>query len=262
MKETHLFYTPDIIHGIDILPETEAGHAIRVLRMKEGDKLILTDGCGLFYEAEITLASAKRCTFNILRSQKDRKLWKGGIHIAVAPTKNMDRMEWFTEKAAEIGLDSLTLLHCKNSERHTVKTERLEKIAISAMKQSQKAYKPTIVPLTDFQQFISQPFDGQRFIAHCHDIAQNGEEASEYEALHHLSGRNFLGDLLDKQSQSLVLIGPEGDFSREEVEAAINAGFKPISLGESRLRTETAALVAVHLMFLAKRAPFTDTCPT
>lgn len=257
MKETHLFYTPDIVDGAGLLPETEASHAIRVLRMKEGDRLLLTDGCGHFHEAEITLASAKRCGFKILRSQKDRKLWKGGIHLAVAPTKNMDRMEWLTEKATEIGMDSLTLLHCKNSERHTVKTERLEKIAIAAMKQSQKAYKPAIVPLTDFMQFISQPFDGQRFIAHCHDAALPEVASDAHEVLPHLSVQNFLVDLLDKQSPSLVLIGPEGDFTPEEVEAAIRAGFKPVSLGESRLRTETAALAAVHMMYLTKRTPFT-----
>lgn len=245
MKETHVFYAPGIKDGNLELPEDEAGHAVRVLRLKEGAPLTLTDGAGSFYEAQITLASPKHCRFEILDSRPDRKLWRGEIHLAVAPTKNMDRMEWFVEKATEIGVDRITLLDCKNSERRIVKTERLEKIAVSAMKQSHKAWKPIITPIQPFDAFMRNLPEGQRFIAHCY-------EADETEGIH-LSARNFLGDLLDRDGASTVLIGPEGDFSVEEVERAVQSGFQPISLGESRLRTETAALVAVHLMYLAKR---------
>lgn len=249
MKETHIFYAPQVAEGVTELPQEEAGHAVRVLRMKEGDALTLTDGMGHFYDAHITLASNKHCQFAIDNVWDDHKLWKGNIQLAVAPTKNMDRMEWFAEKATEIGVDHITLLNCANSERKVVKTERLEKIVVSAMKQSHKAFKPEVTPMTTFKEFIAQPFEGQKFIAHCYSPEET-ENASEGI---HLSGRNFLGDLLTADGNALVLIGPEGDFSIEEVESALNAGFQPISLGESRLRTETAALVAVHLMYLAKR---------
>lgn len=249
MKETHIFYAPQIAEGFYELPSDEAGHAVRVLRMKEGDALTLTDGIGHFYDAHITVASAKHCIFSIDREWEDHKLWKGSINLAVAPTKNMDRLEWFAEKATEIGIDKISFLNCANSERRVVKTERLEKIVISAMKQSHKAFKPKIEPLTKFEDFINEPFDGQKFIAHCY----SPEETSDDQNGIHLSGRNFLGDLLNTEEESLVLIGPEGDFSISEVNSAIRNGFQPISLGESRLRTETAALVAVHLMYLAKR---------
>ncbi len=235
MKEVHLFYAPDIAETHE-LPADETGHAVRVLRMKEGDELLATDGKGRFYNCRITLASPKHCAVEILSSTEGERLWQGSIRIAVAPTKNMDRMEWFAEKATEIGLDGIALLNCKNSERRIVKTERLEKTVISATKQSHKAMKPTIEDMTDFKKFIAQPHNGQKFIAHCHE----GEKP-------------FLADLLTPDGDALVLIGPEGDFSQEEVSAAIAAGFRPISLGKSRLRTETAALVAVHLMNLAKK---------
>lgn len=259
MKETHLFYVDELpADNIGELPHEEAGHAVRVLRMQEGNTLTIADGKGMFAEAEIITANPKHCRFTILRTWQDEKLWKGGIHIAVAPTKSMDRMEWFAEKATEIGMDSLTLLNCANSERRVVKTERLDKIVVSAMKQSHKAYKPTIREMMPFAKFIHQPFDGQKYIAHCYNPSEGVENDSE-EAKEpcipklHLSARNFLGNLLNKDDSALVLIGPEGDFSKEEVQEAIAAGFIPVSLGESRLRTETAALVAVHLMYLAKR---------
>lgn len=249
MKETHIFYAPQIAEGSNELSADEAGHAVRVLRMREGDALTLTDGIGHFYDAHITVASAKHCTFAIDHEWDDHKLWQGSINLAVAPTKNMDRMEWLAEKATEIGVDKISLLNCANSERRVVKTERLEKIVVSAMKQSHKAFKPEIEPLTSFEDFINKPFDGQKFIAHCYAPEETGDNQDGI----HLSGRNFLGELLNSDGESLVLIGPEGDFSISEVDKAIRNGFQPISLGESRLRTETAALVAVHLMYLAKR---------
>lgn len=248
MKETHIFYAPDAAKGFTELPAEEAAHAVRVLRMGEGDPLTLTDGMGTFYDAHITLASPKHCLFCFDREYADTRLWQGGIHVAVAPTKNMDRMEWLVEKATEIGVDRITLLDCDNSERHVVKTERLEKIAIAAMKQSHKAWKPIIEGMTPLRKFLARPLSGQRFIAHCYE-PQSDDSASSI----HLSGRNFLGDLLTPSGEAVVLIGPEGDFSLNEVSEAVNAGFRPVSLGESRLRTETAALVAVHLMYLAKR---------
>lgn len=250
MKETHIFYTPDIDNTPNELPAEEAGHAVRVLRMREGDPMLLTDGKGHFYDAHITLCSNKHCQFTIDNQWNDHKLWNGGIHLAVAPTKNMDRMEWFAEKATEIGVDGIHLLLCDNSERKVVKTERLEKIVVSAMKQSHKAYKPVVEPLTKFKEFVNRPFNGQKFIAHCYSPEEI--EGNDAESIH-LSGRNFLGDLLNNDGDAVVLIGPEGDFSIAEVNEAIRCGFQPISLGESRLRTETAALVAVHLMYLAKR---------
>lgn len=249
MKETHIFYTPDISTKPNELPAEEAAHAVRVLRMKEGDAMTLADGKGRFYDARITLAANHHCLFEVDNVIEDRKLWHGKIHLAVAPTKNMDRIEWLVEKATEIGVDQITFLNCDNSERRVVKKERLEKIAISAMKQSHKAYLPILTDMLPFSDFIRSCKDEQKFIAHCY----NPQDADSESNVKHLSGKNFLGDLLTPNTSSVVLIGPEGDFSINEVDMAVENGFSPISLGESRLRTETAALVAVHLMYLSKR---------
>lgn len=216
------------------LPEEEAGHCIRVLRMKEGDSIRLTDGKGCFYDAVISAVSGKRCMVHIERKEQQEQLWNGYLHIAVAPTKLMDRNEWFVEKAVEIGVDEITFLKTDHSERDVVKMERIEKIAVSAMKQSQKATLPVLNGMTPLRSFIEQGFDGDKYIAHC-------EPGSKV----------LLQDALTPGHNSLVLIGPEGDFSPAEIEMALKAGFKPISLGPSRLRTETAALVAVHIMNLA-----------
>lgn len=225
-----IFYTPDIALRAE-LPEEEAGHCIRVLRLTEGDEILLTDGKGMFYKAAISRAHAKHCEVSILDSWKQPALWDFTLHIAVAPTKNMDRMEWFAEKATEIGIDAITCLSCRFSERKEVKPARLEKILVSAMKQSQKATLPTLSGMTDFRTFVKQPFDGRKFIAHC----EEGE-------------KKLLKQLYRPGENALVLIGPEGDFSPEEIELALANGFEPISLGESRLRTETAALVACHTL--------------
>lgn len=216
------------------LPEEEAGHCIRVLRMKEGDSIRLTDGKGCFYDAVISAVSGKRCMVHIERKEQQEQLWNGYLHIAVAPTKLMDRNEWFVEKAVEIGVDEITFLKTDHSERDVIKMERIEKIAVSAMKQSQKATLPVLNGMTPLRSFIEQGFDGDKYIAHC-------EPGSKV----------LLQDALTPGRNSLVLIGPEGDFSPAEIEMALKAGFKPISLGPSRLRTETAALVAVHIMNLA-----------
>jgi 16S rRNA (uracil1498-N3)-methyltransferase len=229
----HVFYTPDILTKAE-LPEEEAAHCSRVLRLSAGDEITLTDGKGNFYLAEITATTNKRCTVMVKETKPQEALWPCHLHIAMAPTKNMDRNEWFAEKATEIGFDELTFLNCRFSERKIIKTERIEKILISAIKQSLKARLPKLNEMTDFDKFIAQDFKGQKFIAHCYE----GEKP-------------FLKDVLRKGEDALVLIGPEGDFSEKEVEKAIEKGFIPISLGKSRLRTETAALVACHTMIIA-----------
>ncbi len=228
----HVFYTPDILRNPE-LPEEEAQHCTRVLRLGVGDNITLTDGKGNFYKAEITVANSKRCLVAITETIHQNSLWPCHLHIAVAPTKNMDRNEWFAEKATEIGIDELTFLNCRFSERKVIKTERIEKILISAIKQSLKARLPKLNEMIDFTKFIAQDFKGQKFIAHCYE----GEKP-------------LLKDVLTPGKDAVVLIGPEGDFSEEEVKAAIERGFTPISLGKSRLRTETAALVACHTMNL------------
>ena len=228
----HLFYTPDILKNNE-LPEEEALHCIRVLRLSIGDEVMLTDGKGSFYKATISACSNKRCLVKILEQIPEKKAWIAHLHLAMAPTKNMDRIEWFAEKATEIGFDELTFLNCRYSERKVVKNERIEKILVSAVKQSLKASVPVLNEMIDFDKFISQDFNGQKFIAHCYP----GEKP-------------LLKDLIRRGEDVLVLIGPEGDFSEEEVENAIKSGFQPISLGRSRLRTETAALVACHIMNL------------
>lgn len=228
----HVFYTPDILTKAE-LPEEEAQHCTRVLRLNTGDEIALTDGKGHFYKAEITTATNKRCLVAIKETIFQEPLWPCHLHIAMAPTKNMDRTEWFAEKATEIGFDELTFLNCRFSERKVIKADRIEKILVSAIKQSLKARLPLQNEMMSFDKFVSQDFKGQKFIAHCYE----GEKP-------------LLKDVLRKGEDALVLIGPEGDFSEEEVAKAIQQGFIPISLGKSRLRTETAALVACHTMNL------------
>ena len=225
----HIFYTPDI-ERIRELPEEESLHCAKVLRLSEGTEIMLADGKGTFYRAILTRAHQKRCAVEIVSALPQPRPWPVKIHIAVAPTKNMDRIEWLAEKATEIGVDALSLLRCRYSERKEVKTERIQKILVSAMKQSLKATLPDLTPMTDFKRFVSQPFDGQKFIAYCGDAAEKSVLKQRYRP----------------GSDVLVLIGPEGDFSEEEVALALGNGFLPVSLGESRLRTETAALVACH----------------
>ena len=219
----HVFYTPDIATSCE-MPEEEAGHCLRVLRLTTGDEVTLTDGKGNFYKAVISAATNKRCQLKIMETLPQEKGWNGWLHVAMAPTKNMDRTEWFAEKATEIGFDELTFLNCRYSERKVIKTERIEKILVSAIKQSLKANKPVLNEMTDFNKFITQDFKGQKFICHCYE----GE-------------KKLLKEALVPGEDALILIGPEGDFSEEEVAKAMDAGFQPVSLGKSRLRTETAS---------------------
>lgn len=228
----HVFYTPDIAVTCE-MPEEEAAHCLRVLRLGVGDEVMLTDGKGCFYKAVISAASGKRCQVKVTETIEQEPLWNGHLHLAMAPTKNMDRIEWLAEKATEIGFDELSFLNCRYSERKVIKTERVEKIVVSAVKQSLKARKPVVNEMMDLARFVKQDFAGQKFIAHCNE----GEKP-------------LLKEILVPGEDALVLIGPEGDFSPEEVKLAESLGFRSISLGKSRLRTETAALVSVHIMNL------------
>lgn len=227
-----IFYCPDIRTNPE-MPEDESRHCARVLRMKEGDTLFITDGKGYFYKAQLLQANAKSCIVAIEEELPQPKGWDFNLHIAFAPTKKLDRMEWFVEKATEIGIDRFTPLNCRFSERKHINTTRLEKIMVSAMKQSQKSRLPQFDEIIKFDAFIGQPFSGQKFIAHCYD-----------------SPKELLTQIHKKNRDTLILIGPEGDFSEEEVAKSIEHGFIPISLGETRLRTETAALVACHTVQL------------
>ena len=238
MKEVRSFYVPDALTATE-LPPDEAMHALRVLRMKIGDEMVLMDGQGNYYRAEVTLAHTKHCLYEIKEQMPQERQWQGHIHLAIAPTKMMERIEWMTEKTVEVGVDEISFLNCQFSERRLVKIPRLEKIMISAVKQSHKAWATQLNEIVSFDTFIQQPREGRKFIAHCYEEVP----------------RTYLFDELQKSSvsdETTVLIGPEGDFSIDEVRQAIDAGFISVHLGKSRLRTETAGLSAVMMMQLAK----------
>lgn len=239
MKEIRYFYVPDAAH-VTALPDEEAVHAVRVLRMTAGDEMMLMDGEGVFYRAQVTIASQKHCLYEIVEALPQERQWQGCVHLAIAPTKLMDRIEWMTEKAVEVGIDELSFLDCQFSERRSLKLSRIEKIMVSAVKQSRKAYMPQLNELESFKTFIKRHSTGRRYIAHCYDEVD----------------RVNLFDELRKGSaddDALVMIGPEGDFSIDEVRMAVEAGFISVDLGKSRLRTETAGLLAVMMMQLAKQ---------
>lgn len=233
MKETRYFYVP---HASEIteLPEDEARHVSRVLRMQAGDEIMLMDGEGCYYRAALTIVSNHRCNYEILETLPQQRQWQRRLHLAIAPTKLIDRMEWMAEKAVEIGIDELTFLDCKFSERSVIKLSRMEKIVVSAVKQSHKAWMPVLNEMTAFKQFIDTPRSGAKFIAHCYGEV---ERTYLFEEISRLSADEDI----------TVLVGPEGDFSIDEVRYAVNAGYKSIHLGDSRLRTETAGLYAVMM---------------
>lgn len=235
MKQPPLLYAPEAV-ATDALPPQEAHHALRVLRLQRGDAVVLVDGNGGVHQARLTEVTPHTCRYTIKESRLWQKPWAGHIHLAIAPTKNSDRMEWLMEKVTELGIDELTplLTHC--SERKTLRLDRLTNIAISAMKQSLKGTLPRINPLTPFCDFVATARADEAFICHCHD---QGERLDLRRARPTPQG-----------SSLLVMVGPEGDFTLEEVEAARSKGFHPASLGECRLRTETAGIVAVQLMHL------------
>ena len=231
-----LFFVPEIAEQWELSDE-EAAHAIRVLRMSVGDKLTITDGKGLLYDAQILSITGKHCYIEPCEPVETAKGWNGNIHIAVAPTKNMDRIEWFAEKATEIGVDAITFLNCRFSERKVVKNDRVERIVVSAMKQSLKFRKPVVGEMVSFKEFVKCERPGAKFIAHCYE-----------------DEKVLLKDVLVPGEDATVLIGPEGDFSPEEIKMAMKAGYRPVSLGNSRLRTETAALVACHTFIMKNEA--------
>lgn len=232
-SERMLFYTNVIENGFARLDEEESRHLLSVLRRKVGDRLQLTDGRGFFYEAELTETGKRHALARIISKTETPPERPARLHIAIAPTKQIERFEWFLEKAVEIGVDEVTPLLCQRSERDTIRLDRLEKILISAMKQSLRSRLPKLNELTRFQQFATAATETQKRIAWCAD-----------EPLPHLKTT-----LLPNQN-TVVAIGPEGDFSPEEVVLALQNGFTGVSLGAARLRTETAGVFAVSVFNL------------
>ncbi len=223
-----LFYHPDIqpLSLLATFSKEESRHLVKVLRKKRGDQIHITDGRGTLYLAEIIDDNDKKCEVQVLKTdtKPDQKGYR--LHVAIAPTKNNDRLEWFLEKSTEIGIDEITPLLCDHSERKKINHERCEKVLVAAMKQSLKFYLPKLNPLLPFDQVISDALSGAKLIAHCAE-----------------GDKRNLPDLIEGRSDILVLIGPEGDFSPREIEEAMNAGFENLDLGRSRLRTETAGVV-------------------
>lgn len=243
MKEVRYFYVPDAANQVE-LPAEEATHALRVLRLKGGDEIFLMDGEGSFFRAEVTAASSKRCLYEIKEEMPQQRAWKGHIHLAIAPTKMMERIEWMAEKATEIGFDELSFLNCQFSERKVVKTPRIDKIVISAVKQSHKAWKPVVNELVSFKEFIQTPRPGRKFICHCYEEVEKKDFFTEISSIQNADAPD---------ADITVLVGPEGDFSIDELRLALENGYESVSLGTSRLRTETAGLVAVHMAHIARR---------
>ena len=228
-----LFYAPNIAQT-PFLTEEESLHCVKVLRLKPGDVVHVIDGVGGLYQVEIVAPHAKHTEVRVLSVQSDFEKRPFRVHLAVAPTKNSDRFDWFIEKATEIGVDTITPLLCRYSERKIIKPERIEKLLISASKQSLKAFVPKLNPMIAFADFIDSTMEPNRFIAHCYE--------DEKPHLMHVCPPN---------ADVLVLVGPEGDFSRQEVELALKNQFQAVTLGSSRLRTETAGVVACHLITVA-----------
>lgn len=232
MHNMHRFYAPEIETTI-ALPDEDAQHCCRVLRLKDGDEIEVVDGKGGLYKCRLLSASPKHCMVEIVEKVCVAPHWGCRVTIAIAPTKNIDRMEWMVEKVTEMGVDRIIPLCCRYSERKVLKTERLRKIVVSAMKQSLKATLPQLDDLTPVEKVISGDFHGQRFIAYCD---------------REIPRRNLIGEY-KQGSDVMVMVGPEGDFSKDEIRSALAAGFVPVSLGDSRLRTETAgvfACAAIH----------------
>lgn len=229
----NVFYLPDAQIGTISFPEEESKHIVKVLRMKEGDSFCVTDGSGSLYDAELIDAHPKRAMANLSNQRNGYDIRDFKVSIAIAPTKLNERTEWFLEKATEIGIDEVKLFSSYHSERRVANVDRFKKIVISAMKQSVKSKMPIVEDMVSFDKLVKQNYEGQKFIAWIDDDV-----------------KDQLCDLYKKGENALVLIGPEGDFSKEEVTLAKEYGFIPVSLGEARLRTETAAVVACHTIQL------------
>ncbi len=230
-----LFYTPKVDGDIVLLEDAEFRHATKTLRKREGDHLDLMDGLGHWLKAELVELGKKYAKLKVLQQEFRPLPWQTHIHLAVAPTKQIDRIEWLLEKAVEIGLNAFTPIRCQHSERKHIRIDRLEKVALAAAKQSHKFILPQIQELSDFTSFIETAKFDAAFIAHCHE-----------DNLVHLH-KLFIPE---KMGRVLLLIGPEGDFSPQEIALAQALGCQPAGLGASRLRTETAALAAVHSLHL------------
>lgn len=228
-----LFYAPDFTPANPLLPEDESRHAVKVLRLSKGEEVHVTDGRGTLYTATLTEPHEKRCRLQINATQEEYGKRPYFVHLAIAPPKNTDRLEWLVEKCVEMGIDSLSLVQCERSERKFQRTDRLEKIAVAAMKQSLKAYLPHLNESLPLAAFLDNVAETGKFVAHLLE----GE-------------RRLLQAAASPNESYCVLIGPEGDFTPSEVQKALAAGFQPVSLGESRLRTETAGLVAVLTLHL------------
>lgn len=226
-----LFYNSDIATNTQqfTFNKDESRHIVRVLRKKEGDKIFITNGLGELFTSEVLVANDKKCLVKIIDTEEKVKPWNYYLHIAIAPTKLNDRFEWFLEKATEIGIDEITPIICDHSERKVVKMDRMEKIIQSAAKQSLKFHFPKLNEPINFNQFINSDFEGQLFIAHCEE-----------------TNKKSLKSTIKPNLKTTILIGPEGDFSIKEIQQSLKHKFIPVSLGESRLRTETAGVVAVH----------------
>ncbi len=233
-----LFYAPDITSSVYALSSEESRHCVKAMRLKKGDKIYLTDGKGNRHEAIIIDNHIQKCLVEISQIVKIENEFSYHIHMAVAPTKNTDRYEWFVEKATEIGISEITPLLCSNSEKTRINTSRIERIQIAAMKQSLRCVLPTLNPESNYINLIENAKETQKFIAYC------GNTSQPTPLLQHVCKKN---------TDTLILIGPEGDFTPEEVTTAIQQGFTPISLGKSRLRTETAAVVACHTLHVANQ---------
>ncbi len=226
-----LFYAPDFTPDQPILPDEEARHALKVLRLELGSLIHITDGKGNLYVTKIVSSDLKKPRFQVQQTQSEMGKRDYKIHMAVAPTKNPDRTEWLVEKCVELGVDVISFIQCDRSERKHFKTDRLEKIAVSAMKQSLKMYLPEIRDMISFDKFVTNQTAEQKFIGYL-------DNEKKY----------YLSELAKPGLSYCMLIGPEGDFSPKEVELALLHGFQPVSLGESRLRTETAAMAACHIL--------------
>ena len=229
----NVFYLPEAKTGTMVMPEDESKHCVKVLRMAVGERFCVTNGKGSLFDAQLVEAMPKHAVIELSNERAGYDNTSYNIEIAVAPTKLNERMEWFLEKATEIGISRVRLFTSYHSERREANVERFRKVMIAAMKQSIKSNLPIIDEIVSFENLVKQPFDGQKFIAWIDD------DVTEQ-----------LCDLYQKGQNALVLIGPEGDFSKEEVALAKQNGFVPVSLGEARLRTETAALVACHTLNL------------
>jgi len=225
----NLFYAPDISGQFYTLNGDDSIHLVRVLRIKIGETVFVTDGKGMLFECVVTDTNRKSCQIDIVNKTRGADKRNFNLQIAIAPTKNISRFEWFLEKSTEIGIDRISPILCVHSERKTIKTERLKRVITTAMKQSLKSFHPKLNDLININDFIEKPFQGQKFIAYVDNKIENE-----------------LFNMCKPNTDTLVLIGPEGDFSKEEIANAIDNGFIPVKLGPSRLRTETAGIVACH----------------